>query len=248
MVENFIDLPPKLQECFRQKFKKEFSDIQSTTNVPNGLYLLNGQSVDAKNNLSVADYQLMLLSDLWQKAALHPEFGRIAAISWGGINNLETYSFKSNQISSADEKELLTLFADKLNKILRQQGVYPFSLCGFAAKGFNIPFLAKRMLINRMELPFIIDMENLKPWEQNHVIDLSAEWKMGSFESYTSLETLCALFDVNYSAQSPEALKKDFYGKNYAIVGDSCETKLISLATLYLRIKNINDKLTVQIK
>ncbi len=227
MVKEFADLSPKLQECFKQRFKLE---IEKSSNV-------KGDGMEGSEYINSV-YQ--------EKAALHPEFGRIAAISWGGLSDLEKYHFKSNQVSTVDEKEMLTLFADKLNKAERKGAAYPFSLCGFSAKGFNIPFLAKRMLINGMKIPDIIDMENLKPWEQTHIIDLATEWKMGSFESYVSLETLCAVFDVSYSSETPEVVRKTFYDKNYLITGDSCETKLVSLGNLYLRIKGIQNTLNIQ--
>lgn len=226
MTENFSDLSPIMQECFKKRF-----DVNITKRA------LQFASLESEKEHTEIVYK--------EVAALHPEFGRISSISWGAFSDIKTYAFKANNTTLENEKEMLTVFADKMSKIERKGGSYPYSLCGFSAKGFNIPFLCKRILINQMQIPTCLDMENLKPWEQNHVIDLSSEWKMGSYESYVSLQTLCALFDLPFPQLQPEELSVNFYNKHYDIVSDNCDIKVAALTSLYLRLKNNNNKINI---
>ena len=141
---------------------------------------------------------------------------------------------------------MLKLFADKLSKLQRQanlSGQFEYALCGYATKGFNVPFLNKRLLINGIELPAILHEENLKPWDATHLIDVSNEWKMTSFESYTSFETICTLFDVEHHYSSPEVIKGSYNNGNYNAVVNLAESKLHALAMLYLRLKGIKNEI-----
>jgi len=68
-------------------------------------------------------------------------------------------------------------------------------LCGHNAKEFDFPYIARRMLINRIEVPKILDTAGLKPWEVNH-LDTMNLWKFGDYKHYTSLDLLSAIFDI----------------------------------------------------
>jgi len=68
-------------------------------------------------------------------------------------------------------------------------------MCAHNGKEFDFPFMARRILINGMRLPEILNMAGKKPWEILH-IDTMQLWKFGDFKSFTSLELLTALFDI----------------------------------------------------
>lgn len=128
--------------------------------------------------------------DVYQRAGIYSEFGKIVCISVGlltGNNSLRVKSFASD-----DEKLLLADFANMLNgwdKTGTKQ------LCGHNIKEFDIPYIARRMLVNGMKLPAAIDISGKKPWEVNH-IDTLDMWKFGDYKHFTSLALLADLFDI----------------------------------------------------
>ena len=79
-----------------------------------------------------------------------------------------------------DEKKLLTSFAKLLRGI---KGKYHnIKTCGYNIKQFDIPYVCKRMLINNISLPSMVDFAGKKPWEVD-AFDLMEHWKYGGFDS-----------------------------------------------------------------
>ncbi len=68
-------------------------------------------------------------------------------------------------------------------------------LCAHNGKEFDFPYMARRMLINGIKLPAILDTAGKKPWEVNH-LDTMELWKFGDYKNYTSLELLAAVFNI----------------------------------------------------
>ena len=68
-------------------------------------------------------------------------------------------------------------------------------LCAHNGKEFDFPYIARRMLVNGIKLPEIINLAGKKPWEVRH-IDTMELWKFGDYKHYTSLELLAALFNI----------------------------------------------------
>jgi uncharacterized protein YprB with RNaseH-like and TPR domain len=68
-------------------------------------------------------------------------------------------------------------------------------LCGHNAKEFDIPYLSRRMMINGIKLPAMLDLAGKKPWEVPH-LDTMELWKFGDYKNFTSLELLATLFGI----------------------------------------------------
>ena len=127
--------------------------------------------------------------DLYPRAGIYAEFGKIVCVSCGFINGIE---IRLKSFYGDDEKILLEEFA----QMLQQHYNRPESLlCGHNGKEFDFPYLARRMLVHGIELPYILDLAGKKPWEVRH-LDTLELWKFGDFKHYTSLELLAALFDI----------------------------------------------------
>ena len=187
-------------------------------------------------------YQIYLLNQLYiEKAPLFPEFSKVAAISWGGFIG-EDGKFKLNSITG-DEMTILTTFSESLNKIPYP---YTFSLCSFFCKNFSLPFISKRMLVNGIKMPKIIDVEGLKAWERGHVLDLHEEWAMGVYGSYTSLNTLWVMFNIDYETLKPETIHSIYYGDGgNETLKDGSEDKTIGIASLYLAMSLSKVKISI---
>jgi uncharacterized protein YprB with RNaseH-like and TPR domain len=126
---------------------------------------------------------------LYERAGIYSEFGRIICISVGlvksGKLNLKSYF-------DDDEFVLLSEFADMLNKSFYKSNQL---LCAHNGKEFDYPYIARRMLINGINPPMILDLAGKKPWEVQH-LDTMELWKFGDYKNYTSLELLAAVFGI----------------------------------------------------
>jgi len=130
------------------------------------------------------------------KAALYPEFGRVVCISYGVVLRREDGSryIYVDSFYGKDEKAILNGFSEMLKAVWgKNRGSY---LCGHNIKKFDIPFLAKRIIINRLRLPKQLNMVNKKPWEVNWCIDTMDIWRMGNFQGNESIKVLTAVFGV----------------------------------------------------
>ncbi len=126
---------------------------------------------------------------LYKSAGIYAEFGKIVCISCGFANGNE---FRIKSFYGDDEKILLTEFADLLNKHYLGSR---YLLCAHNGKEFDFPYIARRMLINHIELPDILNLAGKKPWEVRH-LDTMELWKFGDYKHYTSLDLLAAIFDI----------------------------------------------------
>ena len=178
-------------------------------------------------------------ADVYERAGIYAEFGRIICISAGVIiqkNGERFYRVKS--FHDSDEKKLLSAFNDMLDKFTSNSGK---KLCAHNGMEFDYPYIARRTLINGLRIPRILDVSGAKPWEiKDRLLDTLQMWKFGDYKNYTSLDLLCAVFDI----PTP---KDDIDGSQVAQVyyqeGDLdriiryCEKDTLALANLMLRYK-----------
>lgn len=169
-----------------------FLDIETVSQKPRYEELSEKMQVlwDKKaNSIRKAGEDELTSSDLYGRAAIYSEFGKIVCISVGFIKN-DTLRIKSYY--SHDEAELLRDFADLLNRHYSGLGC---TLCAHNGKEFDFPYIARRMVINGIEIPKILDVAGRKPWE-TAFLDTMELWKFGDYKNYTSLELLCAVLDI----------------------------------------------------
>jgi DNA polymerase elongation subunit (family B) len=83
------------------------------------------------------------------RSALVSEFLKIACVSLAFVN--DDGSIKMQSFSGKDELDILK----KTQKVLQKVGSLNYFLCGHNVKGFDIPVLAKRMMINGLMPPKI---------------------------------------------------------------------------------------------
>lgn len=132
--------------------------------------------------------------DVYQRAGIYSEFGKIVCISIGQISyNLDKEKiFRVKSFYGENEKELLIDFKASIEKFCNNN--YK-NLCAHNGKEFDFPYIARRMLINGISLPNILNMAGKKPWEVK-LLDTMELWKFGDYKHYTSLNLLCAVFNV----------------------------------------------------
>jgi len=133
------------------------------------------------------------LEESWNRAGIYAEFGKVVCISVGFIKGAGSErKYRTKSFFGHDEKELLLEFA----KLLNAHYSAPKSLlCAHNGKEFDFPYIARRMLINGIKIPAILDTAGKKPWEVNH-LDTMELWKFGDRKSYTSVSLLTAIFEI----------------------------------------------------
>jgi uncharacterized protein YprB with RNaseH-like and TPR domain len=127
-----------------------------------------------------------------KRAGILAEFGKIVCISCGFFHFEDgKRSFRVKSFYDHDEKALLECFAEQLKKPFYQD----FLLCAHNGKEFDFPYIARRMLINNLTIPHLLDTAGSKPWEVTH-LDTMQLWKFGDYKHYTSLRLMAAIFDI----------------------------------------------------
>ena len=126
---------------------------------------------------------------LYSSAGIYAEFGKIVCISCGFTNGRE---FRIKSFYGDDEKILLEEFTELLDKHYNNN--YSL-LCAHNGKEFDFPYIARRMLVNGIHIPEVLNLAGKKPWEVRH-LDTMELWKFGDYKHYTSLELLAALFNI----------------------------------------------------
>ncbi|MBQ1655081.1 MAG: 3'-5' exonuclease [Bacteroidales bacterium] len=128
-------------------------------------------------------------ADIYDRAGIYAEFGKIVCISVGFFNEQR---FRLKSFYGHDEKALLNDFANMLN---RYYSAPDAQLCAHNGKEFDFPYIARRMLVNGIQIPKILQVAGKKPWETNF-IDTMELWKFGDYKTFTSLDLLCAILDI----------------------------------------------------
>jgi len=132
-------------------------------------------------------------SEAYARAGIYAEFGRIICISVGLVHKKDGEpSARIKSFFGDEEKPILEDFKQLLMKIGLKED---FSLCAHNGREFDFPYIARRMLINGISLPAILDIAGRKPWEVKF-IDTMELWKFGDYKHYTSLELLAHSFGI----------------------------------------------------
>lgn len=129
------------------------------------------------------------------RAAIYAEFGKIICISVGAVHRDKDGKLKVRlkSFASDDEVEVLTAFSQLLQQYYHDPNKQ--YLCGHNIKEFDVPYICRRMVVNSLPLPKLLDLTGRKPWETKHLLDTLELWKFGDRKAYTSLKLLAAVLD-----------------------------------------------------
>jgi DNA polymerase elongation subunit (family B) len=187
---------------------------------------------------------------VYQRAGIWAEFGKIICISAGFIYKKDGKNiFRVKSFYDDSEEKLLFEFNENLEKFSKKHK-HNIMLCAHNGKEFDFPYIARRMLINKIKLPKILNVSGKKPWEVPF-LDTMELWRFGDYKNYISLNLLATLFDI-------ESPKDDIDGSMVADVYYSqndierivkyCEKDTFTVALIYLRLNEIEQELTMNNK
>lgn len=176
-----------------------------------------------------------------QRAGILAEFGKIICISVGYIQQTEEgLKLRLKSFFGDDEKKVLEDFASLLNKSFKNEK--EDVLCAHNGKEFDFPYLCRRMLINGIKIPKILNIQGKKPWEINH-IDTLEFWKFGDYKHYTSLELLTEIFGIpspKDDIKGSDVARVYWEEKDLKRIAKYCQKDVLALVQLFLRFKGDN--------
>jgi len=174
--------------------------------------------------------------DFYERAGIWAEFGKIVCISVGyftlkgDIRHFRVTSF------FGEEKKILQDFSNLMNNHFNQP---QHVLCGHNAKEFDIPFIARRMIINQVPIPNKLNLFGKKPWEVPH-LDTLELWKFGDYKHFTSLKLLTKVLGIPSSKGDIDGSQVGhvFYvEKDIDRIVIYCEKDVIAVAQIFLRLR-----------
>jgi len=174
--------------------------------------------------------------DFYDRAGIWAEFGKIVCISVGyfviksDIRNFRVTSF------FGEETRILKDFNNLLNNHFNQP---QHLLCGHNAKEFDIPFIARRMIINQIPIPNKLNLFGKKPWEIPH-LDTLELWKFGDYKHFTSLKLLTKILGIPSPKGDIDGSQVGyvFYvEKDIDRIVTYCEKDTIAVAQIFLRLR-----------
>ena len=176
-------------------------------------------------------------SDVYGRAGLDAEFGKIICISVGILKKEDNENFfRVKSFFGDDEKLLLTDFSEMLSQYIQKRDIH---LCAHNGKNFDFPFISRRMLINGVELPQILDNAGKKPWD-SRFLDTMELWKFGAYRHSVSLDLLAELFGIETPKEEMNgSMVSDVYWKEKDLqkIVRYCEQDVLCVAQLILKFK-----------
>lgn len=177
--------------------------------------------------------------DVYERAGIYSEFGKIICISVGIIKMKDFRFIRLKSFYGPDEKMLLIEFSDLITKFckLHKQAI----LCAHNGREFDFPFIARRMIINSIKIPQILDNAGRKPWDIK-LLDTMDLWKFGDYKNYTSLELLTSILGIPTPKDDIDGsmVAGIYYNeKDPERIARYCEKDVLAIAQVLLRFMNL---------
>jgi 3'-5' exonuclease len=175
-----------------------------------------------------------------QRAGIYAEFGKIICIAVAKFSENEQGQLvlRTKAFAGDNEKQVLTDFKSLLERL----DPATTRLCAHNGKEFDFPYLCRRMLVNCIPLPHVLNLSGKKAWEVPH-IDTMELWKFGDYKHYTSLDLLAAIFNIPSSKSDIDGSQVNaVYHKENGLdrIKEYCVRDVIVLAQLFLKMKCIS--------
>ena len=173
----------------------------------------------------------------YDRAGIWAEFGKIICISVGyfkingDARNFRVTSFHGDE--TAILKDFKTLLETHFNR--------PHHLlCAHNGKEFDFPYIARRMIILGIDIPFKLNLFGKKPWEVAH-LDTLELWKFGDYKTFTSLKLMAHVLGVPSPKDDIDGsdVRNVYYeDKNIDRIIIYCEKDTVTVAQIILRLRN----------
>jgi len=178
------------------------------------------------------------VESIYNRAGIYAEFGKVICISCGVISgNNDDKKLVIKSFYGNDEKIILYQFCEMINKWAIDNSKY---LCAHNGKEFDFPYLCRRLIINSLPIPSLLQIAGRKPWEVNH-LDTLELWKFGDFKSYTSLNLLAHTLGIPTPKDDIDgSMVWEVYWKvnNIDRIVTYCQKDVITVTQVFLRMNS----------
>ncbi len=175
--------------------------------------------------------------EFYDRAGIWAEFGTIVCISVGYFKIVgEERQFRVTSFHG----EETTLLKDFKNLLETHFNKTPHVLCAHNGKEFDFPYIARRMVIHGIDLPFKLNLFGKKPWEVPH-LDTLELWKFGDYKTFTSLKLMAHVLGIPSPKDDIDGSEvRDVYYEENDIerISTYCEKDTITVAQIILRLRN----------
>ncbi len=227
--------------------KRLFLDIETVANSPSYRMLDERMKYlwDCKSSslrLS-ANGSFLANEDLYEKrAGIYAEFSKIICISTLTVfeKDGEWQATKKN-FYQKKEKELLSEFKIFLDRDFQE--LKSFKIIGHNIKEFDIPFIARRMIVNELILPKALMIAGKKSWQIDHLKDTMDLWKFGDYKNYTSLNLLAKILNVPSPKEDLDGSKIHnayWLNNNMKAIVEYCELDVLTTMKVYFKLKQLS--------
>jgi len=177
--------------------------------------------------------------EFYERAGIWAEFGKIICISVGYFNvqgdkrTLRITSFYGDEIK---------ILKDFKNLVINHFSQAKHLLCAHNGKEFDFPYIARRMIINGIKLPYKLNLFGKKPWEVPH-LDTLELWKFGDYKTYTSLKLLANVLGVpspKDDIDGSEVYRVYYEENNMDRIITYCEKDTVTVAQILLKLRGDN--------
>jgi len=175
--------------------------------------------------------------EFYDRAGIWAEFGKIICISVGyfklkgDVRNFRATSFHGEEVQILKEfKSLLETHFSGSKHLL----------CAHNGKEFDFPYIARRMIINGIDIPFKLNLFGKKPWEVPH-LDTLELWKFGDYKTFTSLKLMAHVLGIPSPKDDIDGSQvRDVYYEEKDIdrIITYCEKDTVTVAQIFLKLRN----------
>ena len=174
--------------------------------------------------------------EFYERAGIWAEFGKIICISVGyftfkgDLRKFRTTSFYGEEIK---------ILKDFKNLLISHFSQTRHLLCAHNGKEFDFPYIARRMIINKLELPNKLNLFGKKPWEVPH-LDTMDLWKFGDYKNYTSLKLLTNVLNIpspKDDIDGSDVYRVFYKEKDMDRIITYCEKDTVAVAQIFLRLR-----------
>ena len=169
------------------------------------------------------------------RAGILAEFGRIICISCGVI--IDDYKIRLKSFYGDSESQTLKDFHEMISGKYFDSNLI---LCAHNGKEFDFPFLARRFIINGLEIPKVLDLQGKKPWEVPH-LDTMELWKFGDYKHFTSLNLLAAVLGIptpKDDIDGSQVASVYYEEKDLERIKTYCEKDVLTVAQIFRKFRN----------
>jgi 3'-5' exonuclease len=177
------------------------------------------------------------------RAGIYSEFGKIICISVGFLTrqpNSNEPLLRLKSFSNHMESSVLEDFSELLNKHFNSPD--KFAICGHNIKEFDIPYICRRLLVNQLPFPRMLDIAGKKPWETKHLLDTLELWKFGDLKNFTSLRLLAAIFGIpspKDDISGADVAKVYWEDRDLDRIAAYCEKDVLATVQLFLKLRRL---------